>query len=192
MKIDRVIIDIFDWIRRTLWYRDGQVQVKPYEVLESRRGKYGMIRRVIRSTPRAVSTYTFVPFRYNRPAIQVRDIHICCDHLRILEEKNKIENRPSRVKASTHRVSVFSASHWLHPDGSYDLKELFSADYDFQGRDHYRSSNLDRDRQAMIIMAKIAINIRDQKPEDIDWRFEVESVAKQVLCTSWRGEIKNS
>lgn len=184
MRFDRVVNDIVEWIRRTLWYKNGEIKVKPFEVIETRRGKDHEIRKVLRDTPRAIATYIFVPYRYDRPKAVLRDIHLCCDHLGVLEGDQGAGRRHT-TRVPTHRVSVFSASHSLQKDGGYDLKELFSADYDFQGLSQFR------DRQANAIMAKIANLCKERYLADINWRFEVESAAKQVLGGSWYGEIKD-
>jgi hypothetical protein len=67
MKYDRIAIDFLDWLRQLLWHREDVIKHRPYDVLRTMRGKYGLISKVDRRTPRAISTYTFSPFRYNQP-----------------------------------------------------------------------------------------------------------------------------
>ena len=177
--IDRVLIDILDWLRRLLWGREGVTKDKPYTVLEpAKRGKYALITKVLRPTPRAVATYIISPLRFDLQPREIEDYHLCCDHLGAIEGEGAIGGRGA--KAKTHRISVYRASHWLLADGTYNCKSVFWADYDLQRQDP------NRDRQAVQVMARIALSVRNLKPEAIDWQWEVETAIKEVLGGKWR------
>lgn len=146
MKIDRFLLDIFDWLRRLIFSRKNRNSSKPYERLESWRGYEGVLHKVRRDTPSAVDTYVFSPFRHHNAKNTVpHDIHICLDHL------SAISGQSGRTSSSyTHRVTVLLASHWPREDGTYDATVLYSANWDFQGRAQYR------DRRAIAITYDVA------------------------------------
>lgn len=175
MKFDRIVADIADWVRSLLWQRKTEKKAQPYEVISSNRGKCGVLSKVVRTTPRAVATYVFVPYRYKQDKAEIRDFHICLDHLGAIEGQS---TQPYNRKY-THRISVYSASHFLDRNGSYDLEVLFSQDYDLQLQSPYR------DKLALVAMGKLASYIKEFDPRSIDWRFEIESVVKEVVSGKW-------
>lgn len=175
MKFDLILSDAIDWIRSLLWRRKGDSKARPYEVILSSRGKYGILSKVVRNTPRSVLTFIYTPYRYNQDKADLRDIHICLDHLGVIEGQS---SQPYSRKHS-HRISVYSASHFLDKSGSYDLEVLYSRDYDLQLQSPYRDNN------ALIVMAKLAVYLKDRKPSSIDWDFEISSAIKEVMGGSW-------
>lgn len=175
MKFDKLILDIADWIRSLLWQRKIENKSRPYEVISSSRGKYGIFSKVVRPTPRSVATFIFTPYRYQQNKSQIRDIHICLDHLGLIEGQS---SQPYSRK-DTHRISVYSASHFLDRNGSYDLEVLFSQDYDLQLQSPYRDSN------ALIVIGKLASYLKDRNPRSIDWQFEISSAIKEVISGVW-------
>lgn len=175
MKFDYLLIDFAQWLKSLLWQRKDESKARPYEVISSNRGKYGILSKVIRTTPRAVSTYVFVLYRYKQDKAAIRDFHICLDHLGAIEGQS---TQPYNRKY-THRISVYSASHFLDKNGSYDLEVLFSQDYDLQLQSPYR------DRLALVVMSKLASYIKEFDPRSIDWRFEIESVVKELVSGRW-------
>ncbi len=178
MRFDRIALDFLDWVRRVLWHRKGEIKIKPYELLEpAKRGKYGMLSRVDRPTARAVETYIFSPYRYDKKPQEVRDIHICCDHLSAIAGEGAIGG--VGAKAKTHRISVFDASHWLSANGDYDVRCIYSADFDLQRQDSLR------DRNARLVMARLATCVRNLKPSAIAWKFEVETTVKEIVAAQW-------
>jgi len=179
VKYDRIAIDFLDWLRQLLWHREDVIKHRPYEVLKTMRGKYGLISKVDRRTPRAISTYTFSPFRYNQPEQDLRDIHLCCDHLGAIQGEKSIASRGGGNQL-THRISIYSASHFLDAHGSYDLKELFSGEYDLQGQDALPH------RQASLVVDKVAYYFKERDPKAFNWGFEVPATVKEVMAGTWR------
>lgn len=182
MKIDRILIDIFDWVRRLVFSRKNQAVSKPYERLESWRGSLGVLHRVKRDTPRAVDTYIFSPFRGgSRKAASPKDVHICLDHLGALPGQ-----RPLPRQAYTHRITVLLASHWPQEDGSYNTSVLYSGSWDFQGRSQYR------DRWAIAVVYDVARLLKDRSFRSIDWEFELAASAKQMMGANFRPKMSSS
>jgi hypothetical protein len=176
VKVDRILIDIFDWVRRLVFSRKNRAISKPYERLESWRGSAGVLHKVRRDTPRAVDTYVFTPLRSgNSKAATPKDIHICLDHLDVLPGQ-----RTRTRRTYTHRITVLLASHWPQEDGTYDTSLLYSASWDFQGRSQYR------DRWAIAITYDVARLLKDRPFNRIDWEFEFTASAKQMMGSSFR------
>lgn len=176
MKIDRILIDIFDWVRRLVFSRRDRAVSKPYERLESWRGSLGVLHKVRRDTPRAVDTYIFSPLRTGGPkSSPPKDIHICLDHLGALSGQQAQRHQPH-----THRVTVLLASHWPQEDGSYNTSVLYSASWDFQGRSQYR------DRWATAITYDVVRLLKDRPFRAIDWEFEFTMSAKQMMGSSFQ------
>ena len=175
MKFDRILIEFADWLRQVLWKRKGVVKGKPYEVLKTWRGKYAIITQVDRPTPRAVATYVVSPFRYDKPQSAVKDYHLCFDHLGAVEGSGAI----SSGFGHTHRISVYRASHFLNKNGQYDLEAVYTSDFDLQRSDPYR------DRNALMIAAKLITYIKNEKPDAINWKREIENTVKQWIGGKW-------
>jgi hypothetical protein len=195
MQLDRLVLDVLDWIRRSLFWRSNrQVKQQPYTILQMERGWRGMLKQVKRDTPRAVRTWIFTPYpTAGSPKSEtnghgfisrknMKDYHICLDHLfPIREEEARSPSgqppRRGRLKpnAMTHRLMVLEASRYLNQDGSYDTSTLFCREYDFTRGDKYL------DRWAIAVVDELAKIVGNSGIEDMDWHTEIELSRKRFV-----------
>jgi hypothetical protein len=204
MEFDRILVDILDWIRRSLWWRRRQRRLsKPYEILKSSRGKLGLLKLVERDTPRAVRTWVFTPYRTGEPKKDalIQDVHLCLDHLYPLDGEKKggdLDQKQFKYRGLvlTHKVTFLKASHFLNKDGSYNGSTIFCEGYDFLGSSPHQM----RDRYAVPTLDDIAAQLKEFPPASFDWQFEVEAGRKRHMGRYWtpiagpspyREEIKN-
>jgi hypothetical protein len=167
LRFDQLLLDILDWIRKALQFRRGE-QPRPYEVLHVYPGQRGVLRVLSRPTNRAVSTLEFQPHRKVGEDLPNR-IHLYCDHL------DKIPGDPTpRVRGASHRIQVLSVSPVLTTEGYAVCEVLFRRDYQLQC-DSYR------DRFAKPIMLSVGLQLLRLPTEGINWDWEIEATAKQVM-----------
>lgn len=186
MQLNQIILDIFDWIRRSLWYRQKKVALKPYEILEIYPSDKGVLKLVRRDTPRAVRTFIFTPYtRKETPNLvqkDMRDIHICLDHLWALDSEQN-SHLPRRVEkdfrkvSDSHAVTILEASRWIKKDGNYNSTVLYSGNYDFIGSD----IRAYRDKYAIPIVNDLANLLRYRALPEMDWRLELELSQKNFM-----------
>lgn len=178
MRIDRIFIDIFDWIRRVLYYRADKTLQKPYEVLSTKYGKQGYLRRLLRDTERAVDTWEYQLYRRKENSVdKIYKYHIYVDFLEPISNKDSFRLIHYKTRP-THRVMVVVVDPVINKDGTYNTDLLFSGDYSFQ-----RYINR-RDYEAKWVVKKLADFILDRKPSDINninWAFEIDLIHKQVI-----------
>ena len=181
MRLDRIFIDIFDWIRRVLYYRASKPVKRPYEIISKKYGKVGYLKHLLRDTDRAVDTWEYQLYkRLENGEYKTYKYHIFIDFLEPISNKDSFKlvhykNRP------THRVIVAAIDPEIKPDGTYETDILFSKDYSFQ-----RYINR-RDYEAKWVGRKLAELILDRKPSEIknlDWEFELELIYKQIISGS--------
>lgn len=174
-RIDRIWVDILQWINQLVWWRDQKVERKPYEKLQTwRLAGLGLLHRVSRPQdlcPRDVGSYIFEPFRYG--SANVRDLHILCDHL----EGMKHPHAWDRTKICTHRITVLIADHWVGEDGRYEAEELFSLDDDFQGQSPRR------DLHIPCILHQVALGVAAAYEilESFDFLVEVDNAKRYCM-----------
>jgi hypothetical protein len=180
MRLDRIVIDILDWVRRSLWAQRRPELHKPYEVIETKIGRHGRVKRVSRDTPRAVRTWTYIPFKKATEGEPYK-IHICCDSLEPLPGQTR-----RRRGNTTHRISIFKASRFLDSEGSYDSELLFQWDADLQGNQPYPSL------YAVPITDKLALTLLTRKPQAIAWPLEFVLVGKEVMGGHWNVQSEGS
>lgn len=186
MKMNQIILDICDWIRRTLWYREKRIKSRPYEILETYSSPHGILKLVRRDTPRAVRTYIFTPHNSKGQdrIVQkdLKDIHICLDHLWALDTNETshvpkiILQQPYKARV-THAITILEASRWVTKDGNYYSKVLFSRNYDFIGTDW----GAWRDKYAMPIINDLASLLRYRPFKEMDWGLETELSQKNFM-----------
>lgn len=179
MLIDRIVIDILDWIKRSLFFRRGQKIRQPYEVLEEFKAERGWLKKVQRDTPRAVRTWVLVPFPreiegYTKRS-EIREVHICLDHLFALEGQKAPPRSEWRL---THRIHVLSASRYLSPDGNFQAETIFVKNYDMLGT---YGQTTGRDRTAIAIIDQIAKIVGKFGWEKLEWEMEIELSRKQFM-----------
>lgn len=172
LRFDRILLDILDWIRQGLWFRRGATGARPYEVLRVYPGARGVLRELSRATPRAVSTLEFQPHRKAGQPVPDR-IHLYCDHL------GKVEgDRSPRVKDKSHRIQILSVNPILSAEGYVTSEILYRRDYQF-----HRSAY--RDEFAVMILLAIGFQLLRLPHSAINWEFEIEASAKQIMGARW-------
>jgi hypothetical protein len=189
MNFNQIILDILDWIRRSLWTEE--IHNKPYQVLDTKIGTTGIIKRVQRDTPRAVATYILTPV-HNSDSIKdftkqksIKDIHICLDHLWTIEltthypqkTKHSIKSRRFSTSGKSHTVTILEASRWLNREGNYSSNVIFTKEYDFLGSDF----NATRDKYAIPIITDMANLLLYRNLKTINWEIEIEMSQKRFM-----------
>lgn len=174
MRLDRILLDILDWVRRSLWLKQQGTVKKPYEVLATQVKNCGRIKLVQRDTPRSVRTWIFTPFKNtDNPIINAYETHLCCDFLEPLAGEKR------RWGSYSHQISILIASRKLLPDGGYESEELFEGKYKL-----HQTSN--RDFYAIQLMDKLASTLGDRGLID-DYDFEIDAIAKQIMRHDYPG-----
>ena len=147
MIIDRIAIDILNWIRRVFHRPERRSQSFQPIVLKRKtsiNGKHfaGQLALVVRDTRRATRTWVYMPPRTGVSHADQKDIHICLDTLeKMAQERNEIggsELAIERSKGNTHRITIFKASHWCGESGAFETDEIFSGYFRFDGVDPNR------------------------------------------------------
>lgn len=199
MKINRIILDILDWIKDALWGKKNKDIYKGYKILQVYQGDKGILKLVERDTPRAIITYVFTPFArvVGNKILPSKDIHICLDHLWALEGSEvkhksfKLSNTSNRFSYSkylgkdSHSITVLEASRFVNKDGDYLTDIIFHKNYDFIGVD---TSGL-RDRHAIPIIKEVVMLFKE-RPSDtartFPWDFEIKWSRKRFMGTLWK------
>jgi hypothetical protein len=181
VKFDRLFLDLFDWIRRSLYWRSNRATQKPYEILRVDRGKLGILKLVQRDTPRATRTWIFTPYpKFEEGSFKARqhlkNYHICLDHLYPLTGQAVRRD----IQRWSHRVSILEASRSLNSDGTYDTNTIFARAYDFTGQGQYR------DRWAISCIDSLAATLSQWGPQSVDWHMELELDRKRFLGADYR------
>ena len=173
LRLDKLLLDILDWLEKALdWRRNKKGAAKPYEVLRVYPGVKGVLRLLQRETPRAVYTLEFQPLRKTGEPLQNR-IHIYCDHL------EKIPGDPTpRVAGKSHRVQILTVAPVLSKEGYVFYEILFRQDYQFQCTAY-------RDQHATVIVLAVGLQLLRLPYTQINWAFEIEATAKQIMGGKW-------
>lgn len=194
MNLNHIILDILDWIRRSLWYQEDAIEVKPYAILQTKTSPFAILKLVQRDTPRAVRTFILTPIEQpSKSEVLVRpdikDIHICLDHLWTIESYPdfKLTNKTKSFSVSpvrkfvkpeyTHTITVLKASRWVNREGKYSTDIIFSKEYDFLGRD----SGVYRDKYATPIITEVASLLLYRPLGEMNWEHEIESSQKTFM-----------
>ncbi|MEO1145136.1 MAG: hypothetical protein AAFY26_06020 [Cyanobacteria bacterium J06638_22] len=190
MLIDRIVLDSWNWLRRLFWFRFNRVEEAPTEILETHRGRYGIVRRVTRDTARAVATWVYTPFRTKTQidaGVPVRDLHLMIDHLEVVAGDRQLSYQTRRARGvNTHRIYVILCDRSPQPNDSFEGETLFSAEYMLHlpegGRDLY----------ALIAGKKLAELMLTRNPLKMQWDKELELLLKQILGAHWQGTISTA
>lgn len=208
MKLDRIVLDFLVWIKEQFWNAPSGSPVYCYEEIARFDSSRGYLKLVRRNTPRAVSTWVFVPkrnvdldnlkhqFEYSQLDKYKYDLYICCDHLFALTELDnsgakKHKTKPPQQRRTytnnmkTHKISVLLISHFLGKDGTFQSLEVFSQEYDL-----VKQGSLNLHREAIAIVQSVAMLLK-YRPID-DWHFEIDSYRKQFLGSSYTPIARNS
>ena len=147
MRLDRVLIDIYEWFRKILW-AEKQEESAGYQIILTKtnidsRPILGVLQLIGRNTPRAVRTWRFLPHRERTPEDRQYDILLCLDSLERLanehSERGITDINRARSRYHTHRLTVLRLAHFLGPDGEFEADELFSDTIALRGRTDGRS-----------------------------------------------------
>lgn len=178
MQIDRIAIDILDWIRRIFHRPQGHSKSFQPTVLKrktSAKGEpfEGVLALVVRDTRRSVRTWVYMPPRKGLKHSAQRDIHLCLDSLeKLAQERNEVGGdvlKIERSKGNTHRITILNASHWCDKNGAFDTEELFSGFFDF------RASGSDPHRWAIAALDNLALLLPFRWEDgDFPWELEVK------------------
>lgn len=173
LEMDRILIDLFDWLRRIIFWRAREVKRIPFRVIQVKKGKAGLLKMVERDTQRAVRTYIFTPFPKHESfkASKLYDYHLCLDSLSNLDTR-----WACRIQQDTHRITILKASHWLGERGTFQAQTLFLCDYPIVRRD-----SATMDRWAIAILGVLAHLVMEFGVDEIDWHREIEDGRKQYL-----------
>ncbi len=172
LRFDHILLEILDWIRKAIQSRKGKAIAKPYAVLKVYPGEKGVLRALSRDTPRAVSTLEYQPLRKVGAPLPNR-IHLYCDHL----DKLPGDSTP-RVRGKSHRIQILEVAPVLTAEGYAICEILFRQDYQFQ-RSAYR------DEFAVLILLAIGFQLLRLPYGSINWEFEIEASAKQIMGAKW-------
>lgn len=186
MRVNRVLLDILDWVKQLVWWREHKVAVKPYDIISSERTMFGVLKKVTRDTPRALSTYIFTPFappRYSKD--RHYDYHLCLDHLWSLDTlpqqlpgKTPVDYALRYNRRHTHCVTILRAGRWVNADGSYSSKVLYQGYFDFMGA---YSAYEHRDRWAYAIFSDLARALKVKDVSLIDFTAVIEAARTKFL-----------
>lgn len=189
MQVNRVLLDILNWVKQLVWWRENKVTVKPYDVISIERTFCGVLKKVTRDTPRALSTYIFTPFappRYSKD--KHYDYHLCLDHLRSLELVHKKitghlpEDSDLRYTTRhTHCVTVLRAGRWVDSNGSYSSKVVYQGYFDLIGE---YSRYEQEDRWAYAIFNDLIRAVKVKEISLLDFSGEIEVARKKFLGRS--------
>jgi hypothetical protein len=172
VKYDRIAIDFLDWLRQLLWHREDVIKHRPYDVLRTMRGKYGLISKVDRRTPRAISTYTFSPFATTSQSTSC-ETSICVvitwgQFRREIDRASRWRQPANAQNFNLQRLSLLGCARLLRS------QELFSGEYDLQGKTRCHT-----DRRESSWINRLLL--QRTRPKAIDWKFEVAAAVKEVL-----------
>lgn len=186
MQVNRVLLDILNWVKQLVWWREHKIAVQPYEVISRERTLFGILKKVTRDTPRALSTYIFTPLappRYSKD--KHYDYHLCLDHLWSLDSAHKeIAGKLPRDynlrynHRHTHCVTILQAGRWVNSSGSYYSKVLYQGYFDFMGS---YSPYEQRDRWAYAIFADLARALKLKEISLVDFTHEIETARTKFL-----------
>jgi len=208
MNLDRILLDFLIWIKVQFWKAPSGSPVYGYEEIARFDSSRGYLKLVRRDTPRAISTWVFIPKRnadldnlkhqleHSQLDKYKYDIYICCDHLFALTELDNPNKKAHKLKLpqkrhiytnnlKTHKISVLLISHFLYKDGTFQSFEVFSQEYNL-----IKQGSLDTNREAIAIVQSVAMLLK-YRPID-DWHFEIESYRKQFLGSSYTPTVRNS
>lgn len=173
MQINHILIDILDWVRQLVWWRERKLTVVPFTILSLERTDMGLLKKVDRPTPRSVSTYIMTP---NAPPKYSKDIHydyhICLDHLWKLDSpeaempvpkveplksfrlyippKPVIQQKPLPYRVGlygdkySHCITILKCSRFVDSEGDYSSQLIYQGYYDLIGARYSLSSYRDR------------------------------------------------
>lgn len=205
MQINNILIDILDWVRKLVWWREHKVEYAPYEVISIENTLYGLLKEVTRDTPRAVCTYILTPFAPPKYAKDThKDFHICLDHLWKLDaseyefynNKDKIPHKAFKLSKKSkkspyathtvlvkpksthsHCITILKANRWVNENGSYGSNVIYQGYYDFIGRSFYGY----RDRWAIPIFKDLINEIKTKDISVLDINDIIEQSRKKYL-----------
>lgn len=192
MQVNRILVDILDWVRRLAWWKARQVKSKPYKIIRIENTVYGLLKQIERDTPRTLSTYIFTP---KAPPKYAKDkhfeYHICLDHLWALDavtNENKVSKPEDYDKtvsqgfrynrSHSHCITILKSSRWISKAGQYETKVLFQGYFDFIGYSPYFNN---RDRWAYPIFKELIAAIRTKNIALLDFDSIIENARYKFL-----------
>lgn len=192
MQVNRVLLDILDWIRKLVWWREHKIPKRPYEILSIENTLFGLLKKVTRDTPRALSTYILTPIappKYSKE--KHYDYHLCLDHLWSLDSiNNEVNSNQYKLynidelryrKQHSHCVTILKASRWVNKEGEYNSQVMFQGYYDFIGYNAYWNN---RDRWAYSIFNDLIRAIKTKDISILNFNDIIENGRRKYLGMS--------
>lgn len=212
MEINNILIDILDWVRKLVWGRENRKEYTPYKVLTVERTLFGILKKVTRDTPRAVSTYILTPFappKYSKE--EHSDYHLCLDYLgkidytenEVKSVKNKKIHKSFKLSKSTrknttvadnftviardgtkhsHCITILKANRWPNKLGNYSSRVIYQGYYDLVGSGWLQY----RDRWAISIFKDMVNEVKRKEISLIDFNDIIEQARKKYLGRYYR------
>ena len=213
MQINHILIDILDWVRQLVWWREKKLTIAPLTVISLEKTDYGLLKKVDRPTPRAVSTYIMTP---NAPPKYSKDIHydyhICLDHLWKINSTEvetptpaveplksfrlytppKSKNKPSIPKYRvgfygdkySHCITILKCSRFVDSEGDYSSQVIYQGYYDLIGARYSLSSY--RDRWAHTIFSDLINQCKNKEITTLRFNDIIEQSRKRHLGYGYR------
>lgn len=186
-KVDRVLIDILDWIRRVIWFDRGKVTQRPYIVVETLVSRRGKLKRLIRDTHRAVRTWEFQPYKkHGHP--KPWTVRICCDFNELTPRDDRVPKGKVQPKkrATSSRYSHQFRVLLVNPDFNetedyYEYEVLFDGVFDWQVRSSHR------DEYAILITDCVSKQLLTVPIRQINWQHELKACAQTRMGGHYNG-----
>jgi hypothetical protein len=197
MELNNILIDILDWIRKLAWGRQNKEEYTPYKVLTMEKTSFGLLKRVTRDTPRAVSTYILTPFappKYSKEPYN--DYHFCLDYLGKIQEHKSFKLTPKSSKPVydkytvltrgnnkySHCITILRANRWPNSQGNYSSKVIYQGYYDLVGSQwqYYR------DRWANVIFQDMVNHVKHKDISLLKFNDIIEQSRQRYLGTYYK------
>jgi len=171
-KLNRILASIAAWINTLVWWHEGEVAVRPYELIQQYRIEGAGILMVVRRNPdlcpRDTGSLIWLPLRSRNT--NPPDIHILSDHL---------EGFARNRHRHTHQITVAIASHWPDEDGLFTYDPIYSATADLQGMQPRRDMHIRR-----ILANLIQPIIHGDIPQTVNWELQLAIAMKDCGLNS--------
>lgn len=213
MQFNHILIDILDWVRQLVWWREKRLTLAPFTVLSLEKTITGLLKKVDRRTPRAVSTYIMTPHAPPKYSKDIHyDYHLCLDHLWKLDSNEtetpvpkveplksfrlyippkttpKIKPQPYRVglygDKYSHCITVLKCSRFVDSEGDYSSQVIYQGYYDLIGARYSISSY--RDRWAYSIFLDLINECKMKEITTLRFNDIIEQSRKRHLGYGYR------
>lgn len=193
LGVNKIFIEILDWVKRFLQFKAHKNPIKPYKLEQTYIGTAGILKLVTRDTTRAVRTYIFTPYKlkdkddYMNTVKNHYDIHLCLDHLWSVYDgtipTSNIGVRKQLSKKYTHCITILQAGRCIDKNGKYFTKPILYKEFNFLGS----NQTTYRDKFAVPIFDEIAHLLKNaDNPNVFDYTFEITLSQKKHMGAFYR------